>query len=340
MSTVTRGICAGSVILALTGLLACGSARTDTVVARVGDAAITRSALRHWMGALAPGRRIPASRAEYDALQQRALDHLIAAHWLIAEATAKGLPVSKYEATTALRHAIQRFFPGGAPEFRTYLTMAGRTVDDTTLEIESDLAASKLLRLLNSHTTRATHLEAVDYYRTHRQRFLLPEQREIEITDRKTPSQATRVLSEIAHGRPFRSVAQPVTYTRRAHMSANVGARLERAIFAARPHVLIGIVPHYVFYFIFEVERITPPRYTSLRNAERAILKHLAADTLRRVLVHFLTAWRAHWPASISCSRGYAVPLCKQYSGHRTPESPLLTISRYAHDSPFTSLAA
>jgi SurA N-terminal domain len=335
MSTAIRGICTGGVIFALTGLLACGSATTDTVVVRVGDASITRSVLRHWMAALAPGRRIPADRAEYGGLQRQALDHLIAAHWLIAEAAAQGLPVSKHQASTALAQAIRRSFPGGAPEFHSYLTIAGRTVDDTTLEIQSELAASQLLRLLNSQATHATHLEAVDYYRTHRHQFLLPEQREIEITDRKTPTEANRLLNEVAHGRPLPSVAQPATYTRRAHMSANVGARLERAIFSAAPHVLIGIVPHYVFYFIFEVERITPPRDIPFRSVERAILKQLAHEYLRRTRGAFLTAWRAHWAAHTSCSPGYVVPLCRQYRGPATPGHLLLTLSQYSRQSPF-----
>jgi hypothetical protein len=336
MSIATRGVCTAGVILALTGLLACGSARTDTIVARVGDAAITRSALRHWMAALAPGRRIPADRAEYDALKQRALDHLIAAHWLIDEAAAQGVPVSKRQAGTALAQAIHRSFPGGTPEFRGYLAIAGRTVADTALAVESQLAASRLLRLLDSHTTHATHLEAVHYYRTHRKRFLLPEQRKIEITDRKTPTEAKRLLDEVADGRPFASVAQPATYTRRAHMSTNVGARLERAIFSAPPHRLIGIVPHYVFYFIFEVQRIVPPRHTPFRNAEGAILKQLDYEHLRRTLIAFVAAWQARWVGHTSCSPEYLVPLCRQYRGDGPRESPLLIISRYAHESPFT----
>jgi hypothetical protein len=321
--------------MALTTLLACGGAPTGEVAARVDGISIPVASVKHWMAAFSRTRTLPPPGKAYDALKHEGLAHLITARWLISEAAAQGPPITRQQVARRLEDKQREEFPGGAPEARAYLRTAGRTRADVELEVETELAASRLRQVVMTRAPHITHLQVAAYYRLHRRDFLLPEQREVQLTDRKTIPEVKHLIAEVHSGRPFASIAQVGHFTRIAHMRSGVAGLLEKAIFTARPRRLTGIVKHYLYYFIFKVQHITPARHLPLPSAEAAILSRLRDKASRRALADFSTTWAERWTARTDCSTGNIVSLCKQYHGRRARENPFAAIVAGRRHGPF-----
>jgi hypothetical protein len=94
---------------------------------------------------------------------------------------------------------------------------------------------------------------------------------------------------------------------------------LFRAVFRARPNVLVGPLRINGFYFLFRVTRTSPARVETLAEASKAIRKELSV----RRRVRFVKSWRRKWTAETSCAPRYVVQKCKQYHGPPAPEDPV-----------------
>jgi parvulin-like peptidyl-prolyl isomerase len=146
------------------------------VVATVGAVAITKTALNGWIADQAP-----RSSAADDQTRQQALRALISGTWLLGEAAKQGLSVSSEEVLQRYEGDRREAAPNGAAEFREFLEQAGETPSQLRARIRVELAAAKLRRLVASRQPAVTETQVADYYRAHRQRFVTPEERTIDI---------------------------------------------------------------------------------------------------------------------------------------------------------------
>jgi len=96
-----------------------------------------------------------------------------------------------------------------------------------------------------------------------------------------------------------------------------------RAIFAARPHVVVGPLPLFGHYAVFEVTRIVPSRRQPLAQARSSIERQLAGEQQRQTLARFISAWRARWIAKTDCQPQDVMQKCRQYHGPLAPEGQL-----------------
>ena len=311
--------------LAVAGLLACGAAGRDGIVARVGEATITSGAVDHWMTALAEGRP-PSSATARKALREQALDFLISSDWLLGQATAEGLKPSETQVQRQLALQRSASFPGGQPEMNEFLKATGRSHADLVLQARAELAAAKLRQAAASRQQPVTEGEVARFYARHRELFTIPERRTIQFTNRKRAATALALKREILAGRRrFSSLAvwmtlplTPLSYSPKLGRDST----LARAVHSARPNVLLGpVVVNDVDHYIFEVKSITPARVRPLSQVRGSIVRRLAAESQRRALAAFVEAWRRRWTALTTCSPGYVVQKCRQYSGTRRPEA-------------------
>jgi len=308
MATVVIGACAD------------GSSK---IVARVGGVAITQATLTHWMRALAPQHVV--RKGPDEALQRRALDFLISSQWLIGEAAAEGMGVSRAQVARRLAEK-ERSFPGGRRAFEEFLRVVVRTVADQELEMRAELAAEAIRRRLAAQETKITPAEVARHYRQHLAEYVVPEERYYDIVENIPSATLARTLvKEVKTGRSLSDMSIPEAYPRKNRFSAYPGEQpaVMEAVFKAVPHVLSGPIHGGPSYFLIEVTRITPAFTQSFAQVRGAIASALAAEQPRRRLASFTASWRRRWKARTNCHPGYIVRECRQYTGPNAPEASL-----------------
>lgn len=311
-------------MIAVAGLAACSGCASDSAVVRVGQTAITKATVDHWMSAMAGERVVGDPPEQQDqTLRQQALSSLISSQWLIDEAADQGLKLSEQEIEQRLKEKKNTSFPGGEAEFHEFLKATGRKVSDVMFEAKAELAASRLRQLVASREPKVTQAQIARYYSQHKQRFASPERRYFDIDNLHSEAEAKRVRREVERGKSFAKMALQESLERRPR-GADVGSGKEaivRAVFSARPNVLSGPVRLYGDYSLFEVTRIVAATRQPLAQAQSSIEKRLAAEQRRRTLAEFVRAWRKRWIARTDCHAGYVVPNCRQYKGPIIPEA-------------------
>ena len=311
-------------LVAILGCAACGGGSSD-VVAQVGRYPITKTTLNHWMSVMAGGRVAPGQSKQRQALRQQVLGFLISSQWVIGEAADEGLKVSKQEIEQRFKAKKSASFPGGEAEFHEFLKATGQTTSDIMLEARAELASSKIRGTLTSKEPKITQAQIARYYSQNKQRFAIPERRELEITNRKSKVEADKLKREVESGKSFASVSGRESTKRPRHEAPGYDATLERAVYAARPNVLTGPVKLRVDYYLFEVKQIIPGREQTLPEVQGSIEKQLATEQQRRTLAGFIKAWRTKWTARTDCHPGFVVQKCRQHNASKTtpPEDPL-----------------
>jgi len=310
--------------LAIAGLAACGGGQ-DTIVVRVGQVGIASGTVERWMSATAGGH-LPSSSARRRALRAQALDFLISSQWLLGEAAADGLVPSEREVQRQFAREQSASFPGGEQEMHEFLKATGQRISDIVFQAKAELALTKIRQALLGRQPPITQAQVVSYYSHHRQRYLIPEQRMVEYTARKSVAAIEAIKREVLAGRSFASFAShmlvslaPASYS----LSFGFDAALARAIHFARLNVLVGpVLVNHIDHYLVVVKKIIPSREQPLTQVQGTIKHQLAAGQAKRTLSTFIRAWRKKWVARTGCDPGYVVQKCREYAGARTPEDP------------------
>jgi parvulin-like peptidyl-prolyl isomerase len=314
----------GATWLAVVGLAACGGSASSTVVVRVGEAAISRAAVDHWMTVLAGGRVGGSSSERRQALKQQALGVLISSDWALGEAADEGLEVSGREIARHGAEKVRTAFPGGEAELHEFQRATGQSGADTVFEAKAELAAAKIRQAVVRKEPRITRAQIVRYYARNKELFVIPERRELQITNRKSAAEVATLRKEIESGRSFAAASQSDTVDRPSESHGGGRADvLEKAIYSAKPNVLTGPVKRRVDYYLFEVTRIKARAYRTLVQVQGTIKRQLASERERRAIAEFAKTWRSKWMARTDCSPGYVVYRCRQYTGPWPHEAPL-----------------
>jgi foldase protein PrsA len=320
----------------IAGLVACGGSKHDSVAVRVGDTTITGETVARWMAALAPGHFVPEPphysaciarqresflqssvttvenecRQQYRKLERQALRLLISSQWLIGEAKERGLKLSPVDATRQL-------VSGGAT--------AGVSGADAELATTAQQAEAAIRRALAKDETKVTPAEVAAYYSRNIRDFERRERRYFDIFE-QLPSEAVarKAMQDVARPRTRAKLAIHESLDR--HDSAEVvpwKRAIEKAIFAAKPHVLVGPLRLKGLWCFFEVTRVRPRAVKPLASVRAQIARRLADERRRRALARLVAAWRRRWITRTNCSPGYVVEQCRQYRGPTPAEDPL-----------------
>jgi foldase protein PrsA len=318
---------ATAVLLAAIGVaLGLGACRNgppvESTIVRVGHAHIIGATLAHWMSVLAPRHVVPDPRDRV--LERQTLDFLISSAWLAGEAAQEGSPVSEREVRQRLR-AREREFPDGRNGFEESLEATAHTVGDVELEIENELASSKIRQRLRANERAVTKADIVDYYRVNFDRFEHPERRYFYIVENLgSYSTAREIAREIAGAK--RSIAKPggSLYESLARpRKLGKAATIVKVIFAAKPGAVSAPIKVERFYFLIEVAKVVPAGVQALAQVRVVIAGRIARARQRRTLARFTRAWRHRWAARTDCRPRYVVDDCRQYRGRPVHTGPL-----------------
>jgi foldase protein PrsA len=357
----------GAVLFALGALSACGGVPSGSVV-QVDGKPISNATFRHWMGVAAAStaaggqpvipdppkytaciahleatqpKTAATTRAQlksqcetqYKTVQQEVLGFLISTAWILGEASSLGVNVSDKEVKKRFAQVREQQFPK-AEEFEKFLASSGQTVSDLLLRVKGNLLASKIQQKIVKSKSKVTQAQIAKYYNEHKQRFEVPEKRNVNIILTKTEPAASKAKSEIASGKSFASVAKsvsidPVSKSNGGSLPELVKGQeaqaLNSAIFSAKANVLSGPVKTPFGYYIFEVKGATPGSVQSLAQAQASVRSQLVATQQQTALSSFIKNFKSKWTAKTECLASYAgVPLatavmdCKEFKAPKT----------------------
>jgi hypothetical protein len=185
-------------------------------------------------------------------------------------------------------------------------------------------ASAKIHQMLARRVTAIAGPQVLAYYQTHRQQFLIPEERYFDIHHFPTTSAARNAKTEVeAGGRwPTPALRESLERPRRVK-DDQIASSVKDAIHAAKLHVLTGPIVVHPYHSLFEITRIVPLSYKPLAAVRGAIERKLTADQQQRILARFVQEWRSRWIVRTDCHPGYVVQKCRQYAGPRVAEDPL-----------------
>lgn len=262
----------------------------------------TRCTARLEQGAArAPARTLRLSRAVakstcergYREVRGGALENLIFDEWVIGGARELGVEV------------------GPHPEY----SLAGRR----------ELDAEAIRGALRRSVGRMTPARVAAFYKAHRQAYVIPQTRDLEIARLGSEAEALKVKREIASGRSFASVVRGLRITQPifSHGGLVLGLApkvyaekpLNDAIFSAQPNVLSGPVRIVLGYYVFDVKHIHPARQKSLAEVQASIRAILPGQLYDQAFAKFVSAWTQKWTARTQCAPGHVVAKCAGYDG-------------------------
>ncbi len=309
---------------AVLALSACGG-DSSPVVARVGDAEISKAAVEHWARALERGAAGEGLRPpQQGSPKQRALGLLISADWIDGEAAREGVAPSGDELDKGLG---ERKEANGASEFQAALKATGQTVDDVELEVRAELAAAALARKLADQAARVSEAQIVDFYRRNHLLYTTPETRHTDLIEHlPSPAAARALVRKIGTGAAFtkRALKEAVVRTITGAPSPGDIPNISDAIFASRTGVVSKPMPLNGHWTVFVVRKIVPAKLKPLDVVRRELIRRLVAQRHREIVARFERELKTRWTAKTSCRPGYVVQKCAQYAGSQAAEeSPL-----------------
>ncbi len=202
-------------------------------------------------------------------------------------------------------------FPAGEAGFRELLELTGQTLADIEFRIKSEVAVSRLRRLLAKKEHRVAQARVAAYYSQNKRRFVIPERREVVLAYNASYAAAARLVKEIEAGkRSARARLDPLVYYKRENESA-----LEVAIFRARPNTVGGPVRAVKGYAVFEMRHAVAGRQQTLGQVEGSIEADLIGEQRQEIMAAFTRAWHDKWRAKTDCRPGFVVSLCEQSKG-------------------------
>src|ERR1700742_1922837 len=302
-------------------------------IARVGVIEISRSELDRRLNLQVKGLpRVEgvSRKRQHDLLRAFVAADLITAEWIEQEAARRHVEVS--EAEVANWYEVERAAGlrakaagGESGAYFNRLKIAGKNQNARRGEGRSDLLKRKLVQ--RAARQAVSEKTVREYYRRNRGLYKFGERRDFRGVQAKSKAQALVALSALRRGEEWQVVSRRISVFDREKQSAAgfVGtlkgefeAPLDKAIFRARKHVIEGPIRAPSGWYVFEVDKVFPPRQRRLREVERLIREALATESEAQAWSRLELELQETYRPKTKCAVGFRVSLC---SNARSSES-------------------
>lgn len=256
---------------------------------------------------------------EYEGLRDQVLQFLILANWVTGEAKDQGLEVSAKEKEDAFTKAKKETFPKPA-DFDKFLKQSGMTVADARFQVSFNTVYVKLREKAIKSAKKVTDKDVATFYAKNKTRFAQPELRDLRVVLTKTKPKAEEARKALASGQSWKTVAKkysidPASKGQAGMLSGVAKGSQEKAfddaLFAAPKGKLSGPVKVQFGYYVFKVQKVTPAKQQTLKEASPAIKQELLAQNQKAADDKFNKDLRAKWKAKTNCRKGYIMDQCK-----------------------------
>jgi foldase protein PrsA len=335
-------------------------------VAKVGDASITKADFDHWLDvsvaqagvngqklelgeppefaacveqrkkqAPKPAKGQPKTTDEqyreqceqqYNAARDQVMSFLISAEWIEREAAERDISVTDEEVRKSFEETKKQSFPK-EKDYKQFLKTSGMTEEDVLYRIRLDELSKRLRESVTKGADKVTPEEITEYYNENKERFAVPETRDVRIVLTETEAEAEEAKAALESGDSWKDVAKEHSIDEAS--KANGGKlsgvsegqqekALDKAIFSAKKGQLGGPVKTQFGWYVFEVEKITPASQQTEKEASETIKQLVASEKQQKALDDFVKEFQEQWKSETTCREGYIVADCSNYEEPKT----------------------
>lgn len=344
-------------------------------VAQVGDASITKEDFQHWLDvsvaqagqggqkielgeppdfaacvaqkkqqAPKPAKGEPTTtddqyrdqcEQQYDAARDQVMAFLISAEWIEREAAERDISVSDEDVRKAFEETKKQSFPK-EKDYEEFLKTSGMTEEDVLFRVRLDELSNKLRESVVKGKDKVTPEQITTYYNENKERFAVPETRDVRIVLTKTEGEAQDAKASLESGESWNDVAKEFSIDEASKANGGLLSgisegqqeqALDEAIFNADKGELGGPVKTQFGWYVYEVEKITPASQQTQDEAEATIKQLLASEGQQKALDTFVKDFEKQWKSETTCREGYVVEDCSNYEAPKTSTTPTSTTS-------------
>jgi foldase protein PrsA len=258
-------------------------------------------------------------KTQYEGLRDQVVQFLISSAWIEGESNDNGVKVSDTDVKKEFDKQRNQSFPKDK-DYLNFLKTSGYVQEDLLYQIKIRQLSTKLRDKILKGSDKVTDAQIANYYNKNKDRFAVPEKRDIRIVLTKTAAKAEQAKKALDSGQSFKSVA--------AKYSIDQGTRdnggllpavpkgqqekaLDDATFSAPQGKITGPVKTQFGYYVFQVAKITKGSQQSLDQSKASIKQLLVSQNQQKVLNDFVKKYQKKWKDRTDCRKGYVVADCK-----------------------------
>lgn len=287
------------------------------------DAALAQAATQQGLDAPPP-----ADDPQYDAFAEQALNTVLDAAWIQAEAEKRGIEVSDREVQQEFEQTKNENFKT-EKEYQDFLKQSGFTQEDIDLRVRLQLLSTKIQDEISSEAATVSDEDAEKYYESNKEQFAQPASRNIRVVQAETEADAQKAFDALsADNSPenWNKVAKEFstdpTSKGKGGVRENVTEGvfpepLNTAIFDAEQGVVEGPVSTDDGFFVFQVDTITEAGTIPFEEARDQIDQQLAGQLQQEAFGAFLQDYRDRWTQLTVCAEDVVGERCENFEGER-----------------------
>jgi foldase protein PrsA len=265
-------------------------------------------------------------QTQYNALRDQVVQFLISSAWIQGESTDNGVKISDADVKKEFDKQRNQSFPKDA-DYTKFLKSSGYVQEDLLYQIKIRQLSTKLREKILKGSDKVSDKEIADYYNKNKERFSVPEKRDIRIVLTKTEAKAQQAKKALDSGQSFKKVAANYSIDQgtrdgggllRAVPKGQQEKALDDATFKAPTGKIEGPIKTQFGYYVFQVDKITQGSQQTLDASKASIKQLLVSQKQQKVLNDFVKKYQAKWKARTDCRKGYVVDDCKNAPKKKT----------------------
>ena len=268
----------------------------------------------------------PRSSPQFTTVKQSAISDLLLQRWIEGEAQERGIDVSGSVVQDKLKSIISSQFSNSQKQFDAFLVRAHFTPADALERVRLQLLSTHVQNeVLPKNPPKVSDDAITNYYNANITQFQQPATRDVRLVLNKSKAQvekAKAALDADDSTANWKKVAQqystdPTTKSvgglRAAVAQGQSEPALDKALFAAPAHQIIGPIKGQAGYYVIEVEAINPAATTPLAKVRTTIQQQLATSLQGAIATQSQTNFTNKWTSRTFCAPGYLMFRCSNY---------------------------
>jgi foldase protein PrsA len=256
---------------------------------------------------------------EYGSLRDSVMQFLITSAWIEGESHDRGVKVSDTDVKKDFDKQRQQSFPKDK-DYLAFLKSSGYVQEDLLYRIKIQDLTNKLRTKVLEGTDKVSNAQIADYYNKNKNRFAVPEKRDLRIVLTKTEAQAKKAKAALESGQSWKTVAGKYSIDQgtrdnggllQAVPKGQQEKALDDATFSAKKGKIGGPVKTQFGYYVFEVDKITPGSQQSLDQSKDSIKQLLVSQQQQKKIDAFSKDFQKKWKDRTDCRKGYVTDDCK-----------------------------
>jgi foldase protein PrsA len=271
-----------------------------------------------------------ACKQDYARLRNQVMQLLIGFKWIEGEAALQGITVTDAEVDRSFEEQKRQSFPKDA-DFQKFLKQSGQTREDILERVRLDLLSSKIRDKAVAGKDQVSDEAIAQFYADNESRFAEPEKRWLRVVLTKHAADAKRARAALERGTSWKAVARRYSIDSTSKRSGGklpavakgtLDRKLDKAVFSAAEHRLVGPIRTQYGYYVFRVTRVRPARQPPLAEVKETIRQTLVSRAQQAALDAFVQDFTARWRAKTECAEGFRTTVCRNGPAPTPTPSP------------------